>query len=147
MCHRKVGKKLGRKTEHREATRRNMLVSLFRHERIETTVEKAKAFKPRAEKLITLANVNTLHRYRRAISELQDKAIVKKLFSELGPRYKDRKGGYTRILRLGYFRTGDGASRAIFELVDNKVLEAQRTKAEEKSAETPAAAGKAKARA
>jgi len=145
MRHRKVGKKLGRKTEHREATRRNMIVALFRHERIETTVEKAKAFKPRAEKLITLAKVNTLARYRRAISELQDKTIVKKLFSELGPRYKDRKGGYTRILRLGYYRTGDGASRAIFELVDNKVLEQQRAKAEEKAAAEPASARAAKA--
>lgn len=130
MRHRKAGKKLGMNTSHREATRRNMIVSLFRHERIVTTLEKAKGFRPRAEKLITLGKERTLARYRRALSELQDKTIVRKLFTELAARYKDRPGGYTRILRLQHRRIGDGASQAILELVDNKVLEAKIASAE-----------------
>jgi large subunit ribosomal protein L17 len=107
-----------------------MIVSLFRHERIVTTLEKAKGFRPRAEKLITLGKERTLARYRRALSELQDKTIVRKLFTELAARYKDRPGGYTRILRLQHRRIGDGASQAILELVDNKVLEAKIASAE-----------------
>ncbi len=125
MRHRRAIKKIGRTTEHRIATRRNMIAALFEHERIITTVEKAKAFRQAAEKLITLGKVKNLHNVRRAQSLLQDKDMVKKLFDELGPRYKDRPGGYTRILRLPNVRLGDGASQAIFELVDNQVLEAQ----------------------
>jgi large subunit ribosomal protein L17 len=136
MRHRKAGKKLGRTSEHREATRSNMIVSLFRHERVETTLPKAKYFRIKAEKMITLAKKGLadektrLHRYRLVIAELQDKTVVKKLFTEIAPRFKDRKGGYTRIVRLGKWRIGDGASRAILELVDNKVLEQQIQKAE-----------------
>jgi len=125
MRHRKAGKKIGRTTSHRRATFRNMVAALFEHERIVTTVEKAKALRPRAEKLLTLGKEKTLHNVRRAQAILQDKSMVKKLFDELGPRYKDRAGGYTRILRLPKRRLGDGASQAIFELVDNKVLEEQ----------------------
>ena len=138
MRHHVAGKKLNRTSAHRKATRRNMIVSLFRHERIITTVEKAKAFRPKAEKLITLAKEKTLVRYRRAISELQDKAVVKKLFDEIGPRFKDRAGGYTRILRLGKNRLGDNASQAILELVDNKVLEQQIAAADTEAVESEA---------
>lgn len=125
MRHRKAGNKLGRTTEHRIAMRRNMIASLFEHERIVTTLEKAKAVKPYAEKLITLAKTRNLHNIRRAQSILQNKTMVKKLFDELGPRYAERPGGYCRVLRLPKRRLGDNASQAIFELVDNQVLEAQ----------------------
>ncbi|MAE76750.1 MAG: 50S ribosomal protein L17 [Planctomycetes bacterium] len=135
MRHRKAGKKIGRTSEHRKATFRNMVAALFEHERITTTVEKAKAFKPRAEKLISLGRVKTLHNVRRAQSILQDKDMVKKLFDELGPRYKDRPGGYTRILRLPGYRLGDGGSKAIFELVDNEVLAAKLALVAEEQAE------------
>jgi large subunit ribosomal protein L17 len=144
MRHRKAGKKLGMNTAHREATRRNMIVSLFRHERIVTTLEKAKGFRPRAEKLITLGKERTLARYRRALSELQDKTVVRKLFTELADRYRDRPGGYTRILRLQNRRIGDGASQAILELVDNKVLEQQIAKAETEAAEKETQKGRPK---
>ena len=125
MRHRKAGRRLGRTTEHRIATQRNMIAALFEHERIITTVEKAKEFRRHAEKLITLGKNKTLHNVRRAQAMLQDKDMVKKLFDELGPRYKDRPGGYTRVLRLPKRRLGDNASQAIFELVDNKVVESQ----------------------
>ncbi len=131
MRHRKAGKKIGRNSEHRLATQRNMLAALFRHERIVTTVEKAKAFKPAAEKLLSLGREKTLHNVRRAQAKLQDKDMVKKLFDELGPRYKDRPGGYTRILKLPERRLGDGGSKCLFELVDNRVLEAQLAEQEE----------------
>lgn len=130
MRHRKAGNKLGRTTEHRIAMRRNMIASLFEHERIVTTVEKAKAIRPYAEKLITLAKTKNLHNVRRAQAILQNKTMVKKLFDELAPRYSDRPGGYTRVLRLPKRRLGDCASQAVFELVDNKVLEAQIANAE-----------------
>lgn len=123
MRHRKAGNKLGRTTEHRIAMRRNMIAALFEHERIVTTVEKAKAIRPYAEKLITLAKTKNLHNVRRAQAILQNKTMVKKLFDELGPRYSERPGGYTRVMRLPKRRLGDNASQAIFELVDNKVLE------------------------
>lgn len=134
MRHRKAGNKLGRTTEHRIAMRRNMMSSLFDHERIVTTVEKAKAVRPYAEKLITLSKVRNLHNIRRAMSILQDETMVKKLFDELGPRYADRPGGYTRVLRLPKRRLGDNASQAIFELVGNDVL-AQQIAAAEAAAE------------
>lgn len=133
MRHRKAGRKLGRTTEHRIATRRNMLAALFEHERIVTTVEKAKGFRSAAEKLITLSKVKTLHNVRRAQAMLQNKDMVRKLFDEIGPRYKDRPGGYTRILRLPKRRLGDNASQAIFELVDNQVLDKQKAEAEAES--------------
>jgi len=125
MRHRYANYRLGRSTAHRGALERNMICSLFQHERIVTTVEKAKAIRRHAEKLISLGRTKNLHNYRRALSRLQDKDVVTKLFDELGPRYKDRPGGYTRILRLGERRVGDGGSRAIFELVGNNVLERQ----------------------
>ncbi len=125
MRHRKAGKKLGRSPSHRRATRRNMIAALLGHERIVTTIEKAKAFKPAAEKMISLGRNKTLANVRRAMAELQDRALVAKLFDELGPRYKDRPGGYTRILKLPNRRLGDNGSQCIFELVDNKIVERQ----------------------
>ena len=125
MRHRIAGRKLGRNPYHRKATMRNLVAALFEHERITTTVEKAKHFRKDAEKLITLAKEKKLHNVRRAQSILQNKTIVKKLFDEIGPRFKDRPGGYTRVLRLPKRRLGDNASQCIFELVENDVLERQ----------------------
>lgn len=125
MRHRVAGKKLGRNGSHRRAVMRNLVSALFEHERIITTPQKAKHYRKQAEKLITLAKVKTLHNIRRAQSILQNKDVVKKLFDELGPRYKDRPGGYTRVIGLAKKRLGDAASQCIFELVDNSVLEKQ----------------------
>lgn len=127
MRHRVAGKKLGRNGTHRRAVMRNIIASLFEHERIVTTIPKAKHYRRAAEKLITLGKVKTLHNVRRAQSILQDKTMVKKLFDEIGPRMKDRPGGYTRIVKLSKRRLGDNATQAIWELVDNKVLENQLT--------------------
>ena len=123
MNHRVAGKHLNRSTAHRRALRKNFTVSLLTHERVTTTLARAKALRPHIEKVITLGKKKDLARVRRAIALLQDKAVVAKLFDELGPRYRNRQGGYTRIMRLSGYRTGDGGDRAIIELVDNKVLE------------------------
>lgn len=125
MRHRVVGKRLGRSTSHRRAMRRNFICSVIKHERVVTTVERAKAMRRSVEKVITLGKQKDLARIRRAMALLGDKEVVRKLFDELGPRYKDRPGGYTRTLRLSGYRIGDGGSKAIFELVDNNVLENQ----------------------
>ncbi len=117
MRHRKSGRHLNRNSSHRQAMRRNMSASLFRHELIHTTLSKAKELRRMAEPLITLAKQDSVHRRRRAFAQLRDAETVGKLFKELGPRYQDRPGGYLRILRAGY-RTGDGAPVAIVELVD-----------------------------
>ena len=101
------------------------MVSVIQHERVVTTHEKAKGMQRAVEKLMTLGKQKSLHRYRRALSLLQDRAAVAKLFDELGPRYAERNGGCTRIVRLSGHRIGDGGSKALFELVDNKVLEQQ----------------------
>ena len=118
MRHRVRGRKLGRNTAHRTALKRNMLTALFRHGRIVTTLPKAKEYRPYAERLITLAKVKSLHHIRLAGRVIQDKEILKKLFDEIGPRFKERNGGYTRILKLAEPRLGDNAPQAIFELVD-----------------------------
>ncbi|MEC7582861.1 MAG: 50S ribosomal protein L17 [Planctomycetota bacterium] len=123
MNHRVAGKHLNRSTAHRRALRKNFTVSLLRHERVTTTLAKAKALRPHIEKIITLGKQKDLARVRRAVALLQDKAIVAKLFDELGPRYRDRQGGYVRIMRLAGYRIGDGGDKAIIELVDNNVLE------------------------
>lgn len=116
MRHRKAGKRLGRTTSHKRAMLRNMVTSLFDHERIVTTVAKAKEVRRVADKMMTLAKRGNLHARRQALSYMQDKTIVAKLFDELKNDYMDRNGGYTRIIRTGY-RTGDAASMAIIELV------------------------------
>jgi large subunit ribosomal protein L17 len=118
MRHRIAGKKLNRDTAHRKALGRNLAAALFTHHRIVTTQEKAKAYKPFVERLITLAREKTLHNIRQAEQQLPDKAVLKKLFDVIGPHFKSRPGGYTRIRRLAKNRLGDSASQAVFELVD-----------------------------
>jgi len=134
MMHNIAGKRLGRNTAHRAALRKNFTVSLIKSERVVTTLPKAKALRPFVEKMITLARSNDastkVHRMRRAIAFLQDKAAVKKLFDVIGPRFANRAGGYTRILRLPDYRSGDGGTKVVFELVENTVLE-QKIKAKE----------------
>ncbi len=134
MMHNIAGKRLGRNTAHRAALRKNFTVSLIKNERVVTTLPKAKALRPFVEKMITLARSSDaktkVHRMRRAIAFLQDKAAVKKLFDVIGPRFANRAGGYTRILRLPDYRIGDGGTKVVFELVENTVLE-QKIKAKE----------------
>lgn len=117
MRHRVAGFKLGRTTSHRIAMTRNMAVSVIEHERIITTLPKAKAVKPFIEKLITLAKDPSQHNRRRAFSKLRDKEATGKLFDVLGPRFLERPGGYCRILKLAKRRLGDGGERAILEFV------------------------------
>lgn len=116
MRHRKKTVKLGRTSAHREALLSNMAASLIMNGRITTTVAKTKALRPVAEKLITLGKKQDINARRQAAAILRDKGAVKKLFSEVGPQFDERNGGYTRIVRLGQ-RAGDGAPMAIIELV------------------------------
>ncbi len=117
MRHRESGRKLNRNSSHRKAMFRNMAVSLMQHEMIKTTLPKAKELRRVAEPLITMAKNDSVAKRRLAFSRLRDRATVTKLFNELGPRYKDRPGGYLRILKCG-FRPGDKAPMAMVELVD-----------------------------
>jgi len=117
MRHRKKGRKLSRSASHRRATLRNMATSLFRHERIETTTAKAKELRPYAERLITLAKRGDLHARRLARTKIEDREVLGKLFDDIGPRFSERPGGYTRILKLGN-RRGDAAEMSLIELVD-----------------------------
>lgn len=116
MRHKISARKLGRTSSHREAMFRNMVTSLFEHERIVTTKEKAKELRSIAEKMITLAKRGDLHARRQALSYIRSKDIVEKLFTDIQEQFADRKGGYTRILQTGV-RKGDNASMAIIELV------------------------------
>jgi large subunit ribosomal protein L17 len=116
MRHRKSGRHLNRTSPHRQAMFRNMAVSLFTHEQIKTTLAKAKELRTIAEPLITLAKQDNVANRRLAFSRLQDKVAVGKLFSDLGPHFKERPGGYLRILKYG-FRPGDQAPMAVIELV------------------------------
>ena len=122
MRHRQSGRHLNRSSPHRKAMMSNMATALFFHEVIRTTLPKAKELRRYAEPLITLAKEDSVARRRQAFSKLRDKASVGKLFSELGPRYKERPGGYTRILKCG-FRVGDNAPMALVELVDRPIEE------------------------
>jgi large subunit ribosomal protein L17 len=135
MRHRKAGRQLGRNAEHRLALMRNLTMALILHERIITTVEKAKEVRPFVEKLITLAKKGTIHARRLALAKLgpmgharplanvedvdkrDDRKIVKKLFDDIGPRFKDRPGGYTRIIKRHERRLGDGGRTAFLELL------------------------------
>jgi large subunit ribosomal protein L17 len=117
MRHRKKGRQLGRTSSHREALLRNMATSLFRHGRIETTTAKAKELRPFAERLITLAKRGDLHSRRLAARKIRDNDVLFTLFDALGPRFAERPGGYTRVLKTGH-RQGDGAEMALIELVD-----------------------------
>ncbi|MAI43046.1 MAG: 50S ribosomal protein L17 [Candidatus Azotimanducaceae bacterium] len=121
MRHRKSGRHLNRDSSHRKAMFRNMACSLLEHEVIRTTVPKAKELRKVAEPLITLAKSDSVANRRLAFARTGSKEVVGKLFTELGPRYQDRPGGYTRILKCG-FRTGDSAPMAFVELVDRPML-------------------------
>ena len=116
MRHRAKGKQLSRTSTHKKALLRNMAMSLFLHEKIVTTTAKAKELRPFAERLITLARRGDLHARRLAERKIQDRDILKRLFSEIGPRFASRPGGYTRILKMAH-RVGDGAETARIELL------------------------------
>ena len=124
MRHRKSGRKFNRTSAHREAMFKNMAVSLFEHEVIKTTLPKAKELRRVAEPLITLSKEDSVANRRLAFSRTRSKEAVGKLFTELGPRYQARPGGYIRILKCG-FRAGDNAPMAFVELVDRPVVEAE----------------------
>ena len=124
MRHRKAGRQLNRNSSHRKAMFRNMTASLIEHELIKTTLPKAKELRRVAEPLITMAKEDSVSKRRLAFARLRDDAAVGKLFAELGPRYKERTGGYLRILKCGY-RTGDKAPMAYVELVDRPAVEAE----------------------
>ena len=132
MNHKNGFNPLSRTTAHRRAMSRNMVTSLFRYERITTTKSKALEVRKSAEKLITRAKEDTVHNRREAAKFISDEKILNKLFTEIGPRMKERNGGYTRVLKLG-FRQGDAADVVILELVDYK-LESGEEKAEKKAA-------------
>jgi large subunit ribosomal protein L17 len=134
MHHNKGGKKLGRTGTHRRAMFRNLSTELFRHERIETTLGKAKALRPIAEKLITLAKRGDLHARRLAGAQIQDAETLKKLFNDIGERYQDRPGGYLRILKLEN-RIGDNAAMARIELVEGGPVAKKAAPAAEAAAE------------
>jgi large subunit ribosomal protein L17 len=114
--HRKKGRQLSRTRSHKKATLRNLATSLFLHERIETTTAKAKELRPFAERLITLARRGDVHSRRLAAMKIQDRDVLGKLFDDIAPRYMERPGGYTRVLKLGN-RKGDAAEMSLIELV------------------------------
>jgi large subunit ribosomal protein L17 len=117
MRHGNAHRRFNRRSDHRRAMLANMCASLIRHEQIVTTLPKAKDLRPIVEKLVTLGKRGDLHARRQAIAEMRDIPMVKKLFEVIGPRYKDRNGGYTRVLKAGY-RYGDSAAVAVIEFVD-----------------------------
>ncbi len=123
MRHKVAGKKLGRTTAHRTAMTRNMASSLIEHERIVTTVQKAKNLRPFIEKLVTLSKEPTVHHRRQAFARLRNQEAVTKLFDVLGPRFKERPGGYCRILKLAKPRLGDNGTRAMIEFVERSAVE------------------------
>jgi large subunit ribosomal protein L17 len=120
MRHGNAHRKFNRTAEHRRAMFANMCAALIKHEQITTTLPKAKDLRPIVEKLVTLGKRGGLHARRQAIAEIRDVAMVKKLFDVLGPRYKERHGGYTRVMKLG-FRHGDNAPLGVIEFVDRDV--------------------------
>jgi large subunit ribosomal protein L17 len=148
MRHKKSGKRLGRHTSHRKAMLRNMVTSLFEHEKITTTDARAKELRKMAEKLITMARRGDLHSRRLVMQVVRDKKVVAKLFDVIAPRYTERPGGYTRIIKLGH-RSGDNAALSLIELVEEEFTakpkkkkapakKASKKPAEAKVAETPA---------
>ena len=139
MRHRHTTPKLGRTPAHRKAMLRNMVTDFFKHERIRTTQAKAKALRPYAERLITLGKKDTLTSRRQAARFVRDKAVLKKLFDELAPRYSERPGGYTRIIKLTS-RAGDNAQMAIIEMVEAEMPERKKRKKPEYAGPLKAAA-------
>jgi large subunit ribosomal protein L17 len=123
MNHRKTGRKLGRTSSHRKALFRNMVTSLFEHEQIRTTDAKAKELRGVAERMITLGKKGTLHARRQALETIRSKDVTSKVFDELAERYRERPGGYTRVIKIGQ-RAGDAAPMSIIELVDRDVKSA-----------------------
>lgn len=138
MNHRNGFNPLSRTTAHRRAMSRNMVTSLFRFERITTTSSKAKEIRKYAEKLITRSKEDSVHNRRVAAKFIQDEKILNKLFTEIGPRMKERNGGYTRILKIG-FRQGDAADVVILELVDYKLPTGEESEETEKKSKKAAA--------
>ena len=120
MRHGSAYRKFNRTAEHRRAMFANMCAALIKHEQITTTLPKAKDLRPIVEKLVTLGKRGDLHARRQAIAEIRDVPMVKKLFEVIGPRYKERNGGYTRVMKAG-FRHGDNAAVAVIEFVDRDV--------------------------
>lgn len=121
MRHNKSGKRLGRNTPHRTAMLRNMVTSLFDHEKITTTDARAKELRKVADRMITLGKRGDLHARRQVLNVIRDQKIVAKLFDQIGPRYKDRPGGYTRIIKIGS-RLGDNAPQSIIALVEEEMV-------------------------
>lgn len=144
MRHNKAGKRLGRTTSHRIAMYRNMVTSFLNHERITTTDVKAKELRSIAEKMITLGKKGDLHAMRQAASYIRDKKVVTKLFTAIAPRYAERAGGYTRIIKLG-IRPGDNAPLSVIELVEEELKAPKGTA--KKKADVKKAAPKAAAQA
>jgi len=143
MRHAKTHRKFNRRSDHRRAMLANLAASLIKHEQIVTTLPKAKDLRPVVEKLVTLGKRGGLHARRQAIAQMRDLAMVKKLFEVIGPRYKDRNGGYTRVLKAGY-RYGDFAAVAVIEFVDRDVDargKEDRDRHEAERAAAPVAAG------
>ena len=136
MRHGKAHRKLNRTSSHRKAMFKNMVVSLFKHEIIRTTLPKAKELRKYAEPMITLAKETSVHNQRLAFSRLRDREIVGKLFTELGPRYNKRPGGYLRILKCG-FRKGDNAPMAYVELVERPVKKEESTEDKKLTSSSP----------
>ncbi|MCK5272723.1 MAG: 50S ribosomal protein L17 [Sedimentisphaerales bacterium] len=151
MRHKKSGKHLGRTSAHRRALRRNLAASLFEHGTISTTIEKAKFVRPFAEKLITLAKNGSLHARRRAITLLQNRdickiedgepvkvtTVIQRLFDEIGPRFADRNGGYTRIVRMPLRRIGDNGRLALLQLVGELKVTKKKAPVSESTTKTP----------
>ncbi|MFP4113742.1 MAG: 50S ribosomal protein L17 [Spirochaetota bacterium] len=146
MKHRVGFNRLGRKPAHRKALHRNMVTSLFKYERIQTTKAKAREIRRTAEKMITRAKVDSVHNRRMVARDIKDKAILAKLFVEIGPRFKSRPGGYTRMLKVGP-RAGDASEMVLLELVEEETQESPKSKKKAGSEAKPAPKKKAKAKA
>lgn len=136
MRHRKAGSKLGRNPAHRRATLRNLVTNVIERERVSTTLARAKAARPLVERMITLGKRDSLHARRQAAGFLLTPAATKKLFGDIAPRFADRPGGYTRIVRTGW-RIGDGANLAILELLDSELKKKEKKPKKEKPEEVP----------
>lgn len=136
MRHLKSGSKLGRNPAHRRATLRNLVTNLIEKERIQTTVRRAKAARPLAERMITLGKRDSLHARRQAAAFLTTVGATKKLFTELAPRFAERPGGYTRIVRSGW-RIGDGAELAILEFIGSELKKKEKKPKKEQAVEAP----------
>ncbi|MFY9527306.1 MAG: 50S ribosomal protein L17 [Candidatus Acidiferrales bacterium] len=143
MRHLKAGYKLGRNPAHRRATLRNLVTNLIEKERITTTLLRAKAARPLAERMITLGKRDSLHSRRQAAAFLQTPGATTKLFADLAPRFADRQGGYTRIVRAGW-RIGDGAELAILEFIGSELKKKEKKKKKERGEEVPEEKAQAK---